>query len=160
MHHEEPPLPPISQSIEVLEEPSTSFLREARLNHFIRTTHKLPIRFRHSIGSPSLLHHNSKKHDHNDDSINAFGNDEVERFFELYEPEPNPEPNEAESKVSDVNIKEVLEDAKDDYECNTHGEKYIIVQRDTSRFWHVLSKLISDLQVNLQLMLVVPIGSS
>lgn len=58
--------------------PCATFIRDVRLKHFKRKR-KLPLRFRHSIGSPIAV---SSSDDEDSNNEHFFGDDEVDRFLE------------------------------------------------------------------------------
>ena len=67
-------------SIDHLEEGSHD-LRQKRLDHFTKRTTKAPIRYRHSIGSPSLSNPTTSVKNFPEE---AFGNEEIEGFLVKY----------------------------------------------------------------------------
>lgn len=122
-----------------------SVVRQARLAHFNRSR-TVPVRYRHSIGSPSLSYQDDFK---TDDDVPAstsntycFGDNEVERFLS----------SEVEQDIVFVdeqktNIISFIERAKDDFDNIVKQEeaKHIMIQRDPHRFWYVIFKQKFDL---------------
>jgi len=101
-----------------------------------RSSRTLPIRFRHSIGSPSLLV------TYPDSSINteAFGEDEIECFFDIQE-------SVLEQPVTqfEESPQQVLESLKLEFETTPKSQKKVIVQRDINRFWPIVYRQKFDL---------------
>ncbi|XP_057300474.1 uncharacterized protein LOC130632632 [Hydractinia symbiolongicarpus] len=116
-----------------------STLRDLRLRHFSRNTQK-PVRYRHSIGSPSL----SLQLESTEDS-SAFGDDEVNRFMENYETDnfDNATPQFEETETDSIAFMQNCES----YFTNSPkvNTKHIIIQRDSQRFWPVLLRQNFDL---------------
>lgn len=139
--------------------PATSEeLRNVRLSYLNRDSRR-PIRYRHSIGSPSLsvISSSSSQATHtttsnemklDDEDCEAFGTDEVMRFFDLAEDEPVVVPEQIQDEDvqtttdESVDLREVLAI----YRSRLQGsEKTLIVQRDNHRFWPILFRQKFDL---------------
>ena len=123
-----------------LELPTEADIRAVRVNYFTRNVDK-PVRFRHSIGSPSLLLGTHQEC--------SFRDEEVDRFFETYPPCDNVTskevvPTKTEIDKSSVNL--FLKDVLDRLDVSKKNvPKYVIVQRDIYRFWNVLMRQKFDL---------------
>ena len=116
-----------------LELPTEADMRAVGANYFTRNVGK-PVRFRHSIGSPSLLLGTHQEC--------SFGDEEVDRFFETYPPCDNVTseevvPTKTEIDKSSVNL--FLKDVRGRLDVSKKNvTKYLIIQRDIDRFWNVL----------------------
>ena len=118
--------------------PDATLLKRKRVSHFRNA--KKPMRYRHSIGSPSLRY---DAIDTSPERSEKFGNQEVERFFELnhdFDPEID---TEIDNSSNHVKVPESIPDIKDmlvSYNTNlpSPDKKIIIVQREERIFWSVL----------------------
>ena len=114
-----------------------------QVNYFTRNADN-PVRFRHSIGSPSLLLGTQQEC--------SFGDDAADRFFETYPPCDNvtsevAAPTKTEIDKFSVNL--FLKDVCDRVDISKKNvTKYVIVQRDVARFWNALMRQIFDLVDN------------
>ena len=114
-------------------------VRESRLRHF----RQRPIRYRSSIGSPSLLQTFTAI----SNSSNYFGDNEVDRFLD-YENVDHEEIIELEEKDElKQDVGQFIRIAKANFESAIKSPiiKHIIIQRDPSRFWNVLWRQKFDL---------------
>ena len=125
----------------------THSIRQARLRHFSREI-IVPLRYRHSIGSPSLSHHGTSS----DtlvvgDNVQHYGDDEVNRFFD--------------SNVTDNNGNEIVVATNQNHSItefieriitryNSHKtdrkDRHVIIQRAKERFWNILMRQKCDLE--------------
>ena len=101
-----------------------------------------PIRYGHSIGSPTLLPQRLSPETIIDKTSKSyFGNDEVERFFESDKNNANvKDTTPCMTKVTDLLGQAFLE-----YGLTTKSSKHLIVQRDNERFWPVIFRRTFDL---------------
>ena len=101
-----------------------------------------PIRYGHSIGSPTLLPQILSSESIIDKTFESyFGNDEVERFFESDKDNANvKDTTPCMTKVTDLLGQAFLE-----YGLTTKSSKHLIVQRDNERFWPVIFRRTFDL---------------
>ena len=99
---------------------------------------RVPIRYRHSIGSPSSLETPSLPNT----NLETFGNDEVDRFFDT--PTINL-PIEQSSASNEESLKEILTNLRESFNGIERAEKKLIVQRDINRFWPVIYRQHFDL---------------
>ena len=118
-------------------------VRRARLAHFNRNS-GLPLRYRHSIGSPSLSCATIDKKTAVESSKEYFGENEVKRFFLS---EASIETKNEGEKETEIDIVSFINQAKHDFQVHNKNEqcKHIIIQRDPDRFWHLLLKQTFDL---------------
>ena len=131
-------------------------VRIARLNHFNpppSRNHNRPVRFRHSIGSPSLIHRSTSTVSSSSDSsyplahiehLEAFGDIEVESFVENF----NVAPADVivyEDAVDDYNEGDFLQELHGEFNRVNRIDRHVIIQRDLSRFWEVIFKQSFDL---------------
>ena len=118
------------------------------MDHFTRNFEK-PIRYRHSIGSPSLSlnpiqSRTEKEAESTNETVRCYGDDEASRFFETMDEKENPSYEQAadtsEENVTELNLKCFIDEAvfrfnSDRLELPT---KHVIIQRAPERFWNVL----------------------
>ena len=123
--------------------PIEADVRAARVNYFTRNANKL-VHFRHSIGSPSLLLGTLQGC--------YFGDEEVDRFFQTYQPYDNvtsevaaPTKTEIDKFSGNLFLKDVCDCVDISKKSAT---KYVMVQRDVDHFWNVLMRQKFDLVVN------------
>ena len=147
--------------------PTMAELREARMNHFTHNRlRQPPLKYRHSIGSPSLLLSNECSQNVQDDGSNtkqnevalehnnivAFGDDEIVRFFDMEQENSViilDENHEDDSVMIDhVSTESVISEIKATYESNEKERKPVIAQRDLSRFWPIIFRQKFDLRVH------------
>ena len=115
-------------------------IRAVRVNYFTRNVNK-PVRFRHSIGSVSLLLGTQQEC--------SFGDEKVDRFFETYQPCDNVTSVVAvptKTELDKFSVHQFLKDVRDRVDVSKKNvTKYVIVQRDIDRFGNVLMRQRLDL---------------
>ena len=124
---------------------SLDFLRDARVDHFQRNS-QIPIRDRHSIGSPCLL---QSTNTNTSTSSSGFGDEEVERFFKKYTQEINSE--KTKEKEETLNYREFVKEVFHWYSSKFNEDtirRNVIIQRDPDRFWKILLKQRFDFSTN------------
>ena len=119
-----------SSNIDTCENMSNAAVRAARVKHFSRRK-KQPVRYRHSVGSPSLSFSSISV---DPPEENYFGNDEVDRFFE----EINVSEHCDQEKEECADLSNLLEQARLNYSVKYKTDKHIIIQRNKTKFWNVL----------------------
>ena len=122
-------------------------VRRARLAHFNRNS-GLPLRYRHSIGSPSLSCATNDKETAVESSKEYFGEKEVKRFFHS---EASIETKNEGEKETEIDIVSFINQARHDFQVHNKNEQYkhIIIQRDPDRFWHLLKQTFDLSQENI-----------
>ena len=139
---------------------SVHTVRTLRLAHFTRNKQP-PLRFRHSVGSPSLSFttNNNEVSSTPDMDVNYLGDDEVDNFLESMED------NNVDDQVNFdshdyLNVENFLTDLKERYELRSKKENNVIIQRDLDRFWPVVLKQTFDLsQQNLKIRFAGEVGA-
>ena len=121
--------------------PSLAHIRSARLARF----RSRPMRYRHSIGSPSLMCSDKKDSDSADSKSHIFGDDEVERYFdtELELPKDSMVLDDEAENENKLLLKTVLEEYENS--LNQYSDRTVIVQRAKEMFWSVLFRQKLDL---------------
>ena len=120
--------------------PTKADICAVRVNYFTRNVNK-PVRFRHSIGSPSLLLGTQQEC--------SFGDEEVDRFFETYPPcdiVTSVVAVPTKTEIDKFSVNQSLKDVRDRVDVSKKNvTKYVVVQRDIYRFWNVLMRQKFDL---------------
>eukprot|EP00112_Aurelia_sp_Birch-Aquarium-sp1_P012318 Seg2590.4 transcript_id=Seg2590.4/GoldUCD/mRNA.D3Y31 product="hypothetical protein" protein_id=Seg2590.4/GoldUCD/D3Y31 len=102
-----------------------------------------PLRYRHSIGSPSLsLGSATVESDVTTTNVEAtlYGDDEVDRFFEVNDVDLSQKPVAVPKHVANEDVISFLQDVTFRFQMarQTDDLKHVIVQRDENRFWGIL----------------------
>eukprot|EP00794_Sanderia_malayensis_P002665 gene2665-3082_t len=104
-----------------------------------------PLRYRHSIGSPSLSFGSTMVDidiTATNDAATLYGDEEVDRFFEANDVDLSPKPVTVSKYVADEVVISLLQDVTARFQMarRTDNLKHVIVQRDENRFWSILFK--------------------
>lgn len=121
----------------------TQDLRQRRLDHFNKRNVQAPLRYRHSIGSPSLSLNNSVGNPL-EESVVPFGNEEVDRFFESSNIAENISSEDIQPQQEELDLAESLAV----YNSKSKQIKTVILQRDIRFFWKILFRQNLDLSVH------------
>ena len=102
-----------------------------------------PLRYRHSIGSPSLSFGSTVADidtTATSDEAPLFGDEEVDRFFEANDMNLSSKPVTVSKHVAEEDVIALLQDVTARFQMarQTDDLKHVIVQRDENQFWSIL----------------------